>query len=521
MRCLDGRSVKDEGDQQQSEPTRKVYAAELKRSDGHASQCRLYVNFGSGGIVLRPPHKTQFGIIVLGFCAVFICLVTVEGVEVQAQVQTRVKITVSSPTEVVVQAHLFSPSRLWSFRNAHAGVLGIAERIDRFRANGVHVRMIAMGEFRSDVDATEIDYVVRLRRPTPADVAHVSWLNEDHGLLMFADLLPQRMEAISVEFELPRGWTIQSAINPDENGEYQVFEPDDAIFFVGRSIRRSSNKQLDNFVTGTWQFKDSVAMKAAARVLEKYVELTGFRLPARPVVMIAPLPVASGNTKWRAQTRGATVLLLMDPQAQVGKWKGQLEIIFSHELLHLWVPNALPLRGEYAWFFEGFTLYTALLTALELKAIDFREYLDTLARVYDSYISYPNVLSLIEASERRWTHPWPVVYDKGMLVAFMYDLVWRKASGGKTTLVNLYRELFSTATANHADGNDVIIRMLSSNPEAADLAAAYISGKKDLELDRYLASYGLVLDTSGKSSRLVVNNKLDENQKRLLKSLGY
>jgi len=75
--------------------------------------------------------------------------------------------------------------------------------------------------------------------------------------------------------------------------------------------------------------------------------------------------------------------------------------------------------------------------------------------------------------------------------------------------------------AQPGEGNDVIIRLLSSTPEAADLATAYISGKKDLELDRYLASYGLVLDTSGKSSRLVVSNKLDENQKRLLKSLGY
>ena len=82
-------------------------------------------------------------------------------------------------------------------------------------------------------------------------------------------------------------------------------------------------------------------------------------------------------------------------------WKGQLEVIFSHEVLHLWVPNALQLRGDYDWFFEGFTLYTALLTALDLKAIDFREYLDTLARVYDSYISYPNVLSLIEAHHSR------------------------------------------------------------------------------------------------------------------------
>jgi predicted metalloprotease with PDZ domain len=290
---------------------------------------------------------------------------------------------------------------------------------------------------------------------------------------------------------------------------------------VGRSIRKASKKEFDTFLTGTWPFKDSVATKAGSRVLEKCLELTGFALPARPVLMIAPLPVSTGATKWRAQTRGSTVLVLMDPQASITNWKGQLEIIFSHEVLHLWVPNSLQLRGDYDWFFEGFTLYTALLTALDLKAIDFREYLDTLARVYDSYISYPNVLSLIEASERRWTHPWPVVYDKGMLVAFLYDLVLRKGSGGKTTLASRYRELFSAGAADRADGNDVIISLLSSTPEAADLARDYISGKKDLELDRYLVSYGLILDTSGKTSRLIVGNKVDGDQKRLLKSLGY
>src|SRR5689334_22080118 len=216
------------------------------------------VNFGSGGIVLRAPLKTQSAIVILGLCAIFISFTSVEA---RAQAQTRVKVTISSPEQVVIQAHLFSPSRLWSFRNAYAGVLGIAERIDRFRANGTYVRMIAMGEFRSASDATEIDYLVHTRKPTPADVAHVTCLNEDHGFLMFADLLPQGIEAISVEFELPKGWTIQSAIAPDEDGVYQVSEPDDAIFFVGRSIRKSSRKELDSFVTGAWPFKDSVAEK--------------------------------------------------------------------------------------------------------------------------------------------------------------------------------------------------------------------------------------------------------------------
>ena len=89
----------------------------------------------------------------------------------------------------------------------------------------------------------------------------------------------------------------------------------------------------------------------------------------------------------------------------------------------------------------------------------------------------------------------------------------------RTTRTGVPSEM--SGPADRADGNEVIIKLLSSTPGAADLATSYISGKKDLELDRYLASYGLILDTSGKSSRLVINNKLDENQKRLLKSLGY
>ncbi len=437
------------------------------------------VKFGSGGIVLRAGRKTQSSIVTLGLWAAFICFASVTA---QAQSMTRFRITVNSPGELAIEANLAVPSRSWSFRNAYAGALGIADRIDGFRANGALARKIAVGEFRSEQNAGTIDYLVRLRRPSPAQVAHVTWLTEDHGFLMFADLLPQAIEAFSVEFVLPSGWTIHSSLTAEANGIYHVFEPDDAVFFVGRSIRKDSKKELDSFVTGTWPFKDSVATKAATRVMEKYLELTGFKLPFRPVVMIAPMPVTSDVTKWRAQTRGSTVLVLMDPQ-QITNWKGQLEIIFAHEVLHLWVPNSLQLQGDYDWFFEGFTLYTALLTALDLKAIDFREYLDTLRRVYDSYSSYPHDLSLIDASERRWTSAWPVVYDKGMLVAFRFVLLLRKESGGKTTLASRYRELFDRPAADRGNGNEVIIGLLSSSPAAADLAKKYIQGSTELEVE--------------------------------------
>ena len=53
------------------------------------------------------------------------------------------------------------------------------------------------------------------------------------------------------------------------------------------------------------------------------------------------------------------------------------------------MPNSLKLEGDYDWFFEGFTLYTALRTALELAVIDFKEMLNTLGRVYDSTFLIP------------------------------------------------------------------------------------------------------------------------------------
>lgn len=475
-------------------------------------------NFGSGGIVLIAALKTQSSVVILGALACFICLTSVHA---QAQTQTRVRITIASANEISVRAELAVPSRSWSFRNAYAGALGLAERIENFRANDGAARKIAVGEYRAEQNAGSIDYVVRLRRPSSGEVAHVTWLTEDHGILMFSDLLPQAFESFSAEFVLPSGWTVHSSITPEENGQYQVYEPDQALFMVGRSIRRTSKKELETFVAGTWPFKDSVAANAATRVMEEYVELTSFKLPERPIVMIAPLPVATSMTKWRAQTRGSTVLLLMDPNANIANWKNQLQIIFTHEALHLWVPNSLSLRGDYDWFFEGFTLYTALLTALDLKAIDFREYLDTLARVYDSYLSYWDSLSLIEASERRWTSNTPVVYDKGMLVAFLYDLLIRKESNGKKTVLDVYRELFNRPPADRTDGNEVIIRLLSSTPATADFAKAFITGNQQLEPERPLAAYGFLLDASGKTSRLNVATQVDENQKRLLKSLGY
>jgi hypothetical protein len=483
-----------------------------------------YARFWGGGIVLTGVVRTQFCIVVLGLWA------AVLGVDVNAQTQRRVLISVSSVAEIRIRIDSLPPSRSWSFRNAYAGVLGIAERVSEFQgfsATGVDVRakQIATGEFRSEVDATAVAYLVKLPPPRASDASHVSWLVGESGFLMLADLLPEELSDVFIEFSLPAAWSSAATIKPDTNGTYHVVEPEQAIFFVGCSLRRQSKQVdgvwLDSVLDGKWSFKDTTVLNVAGKVMQKYLALTGFRLPSKPVVMIAPLPLSAGSVKWRAETRGSTVVLLMDPQAKIENWAGQLGVIFTHELLHLWVPNSLRLEGEYDWFFEGFTLYTALVTALELKFINFDEYLATLARVYDSYLSRADGLSLIEASERRWTTGNSAVYDKGMLVAFLYDLNIARESGGRNRLADRYRDLFQRPVSGPASANEAIIKLLSSTSATADLAKRYIEGSNDLELEAALSSYGLRLDTTGKNSTLRVDKELHADQKRLLKSLGY
>lgn len=448
---------------------------------------------------------------------------------IQANQHSSVTITMLAPGEIRIEAHSLTADRSWSFRNAYAGILGIAERVGDFRAitsaaQDANAKKVATGEFRSDLDALQISYKVNLSQLNPADVSHVSWIAGDYGLLMLADLLPLEFTNVSVRFELPPGWSVASSISEDSR-LYQVVAPEKAIFFVGRSFRKAS-KNVDSMpvttvLGGTWSFKDGDVLSTAARIMKSYRELTGFRLPSGAVVMIAPLPVKVGSTKWRAETRGSTVVLLIDPAADFKHWVGQLSVIFTHELLHLWVPNQLKLEGDYDWFFEGFTLYTALQTALQLKVINFKEYLDTLARVYDSYLSFPDDLSLIDASERRWTTSNSLVYDKGMLVAFLYDLKIRKESGGEKALADIYPQLFSARVAANANGNEAIIALLDSAPAMNGFAKSYVESSARLELEQVLPAYGLTLDSSGKTSQLRVSRDLNADQKRLLRSLGY
>ena len=432
-------------------------------------------------------------------------------------------ISIDTAGQAKVEAELSAPSRSWSFRNAYAGALGFAERIKDFQAAGdsgqaAGVKKSASGEYRSERDATRITYTIDLSRTSATEISHISWLGAEHGFLMFADLIPRDIESLSAEFKLPPGWMVESS-SSGKDGHFEVSDPEKSVFIIGNSLRKTSDTNLELAVSGTWPFKDGKALDAASQVMKQYTSLTGFRLPGKSLIAIAPF--ALGGSKWKAETRGSTVMLLIDPEVHFDTWIGQLKVIFTHEMFHLWVPNSLQLEGDYDWFFEGFTLYVALRAALELKVINFKGFLETLAGAYDAYISHPDDISLIQASETRWTGGFNQVYVKGMLVAFLYDLKIRKESGGGATIADRYRELFGGRIAANANANDAIIALLDAAPAMNGFGKLYVENNTKLELEQLLPAYGLTLDSSGRKSQLQVSRNLGAEQKQLLRSLGY
>jgi predicted metalloprotease with PDZ domain len=445
---------------------------------------------------------------------------------------TRIKLGLSGADVVRIDLYLQEPVKRWSFLNNYGAVMNLGSRIHDVKARGINgqpvsVRNIAPGEFRSEEEIAEFSYNVRLTNPRAGDVAHVSWLTPESGLLMFADLLPRDLTASQsiAEFRLPDMWGVQTAQAENEKHQFVVGDPVKAVFLVGKSQRKVSRTiegmEIDFVFTGNWPFKEDKVAKGGSKLLKKYLALTDFRLPRKSVVIIAPMPVANSALKWTAETRGSTVIVLLDPRAPFRNWVAQLEVIFAHELFHLWVPNSLRLEGDYDWFFEGFTLYQALLTARELELISFQEYLNTLSRVYDSYRSSADHLSLIEASEQRWSGSGSTVYDKGMLVAFLYDLMLREESGGKSGVAEKYRELFRQYTVNAANGNEAIISLLTTSSATAEFLKLYVENKKSLELEQSLTRYGFSTVSNGTQTHLRVADNPSEAQSRLLRTLGY
>ncbi|HEV7903959.1 MAG TPA: hypothetical protein VGO96_08970, partial [Pyrinomonadaceae bacterium] len=399
------------------------------------------------------------------------------SVETKAQsVNARISVVSLAPPRVRVEAEQAKATKVWSFRNAYAGMIGLGERIENlslYDAQGSEVaaRKLAPGEYEAARDATKVRYELKLDPPRETnDMAHVSWLTAARGVLMPGDLLPLPLARAKLSLTLPESWKIATLEARNDGGQYEMENADSSVFFIGADLRVAQTSVRGMKVTfataGKWAFADEDVVTVIRDVLERHERAAGAVPRERALVLLAPFPQVADGARWSAETRGGTVLFLSGRATSKSAGLARLSIPLAHELFHLWVPNALALSGDYDWFYEGFTVYQATRASVELGYLTFQDYLDSLARAYDIYLAARerDDLSLIDASARRWGGSGASIYQKGMLVAALYDLSVRQQSRGKRSLEDVYRLLFRgrRAGGERREGNATVTAALSS-----------------------------------------------------------
>ncbi|HEV7843363.1 MAG TPA: hypothetical protein VGO69_06680, partial [Pyrinomonadaceae bacterium] len=357
------------------------------------------------------------------------------------------------------------------------------------------------------------------------------------GFLMLGDLLPRTAgegsaaQSVTIRFALPANWSVFSNEAKGADGQFFVKDQNAARFFAGQDLRerrtRAGSMDFSLVATGNWAFTDEEVAEAAQNILKEHERtMGGPPSQSRVMLMLSPYPRSVGAERWSAETRGGNVVLLSGRQPSKVAGLALLSTPLTHELFHLWVPNALSLDGSYDWFYEGFTLYQAMRAGMRLGMLTFQDYMNAMGRANDIYLSAQDrdKWSLVEASERRWTGATTLIYNKGMLVAFLYDLYLREQSGGKRSLDNVYRELFKLygRASIRKDGNSAVIAALGSvGGEMRDFVRRYIEGPTAIDLKSVLSVYGLQILPGEARTHIQTADSLSRDQRDLLRQLGY
>ncbi len=452
--------------------------------------------------------------------------------------EMRVAILSTENAVVKVTGKLSEPEKHWSFADSSANALNLAGKISGlqfFDERGTEIVFVrqSAGEFETATAAGSFSYEVKLDFPQPAtQAAHISWLTKNQGLLMLNDLLPDFGNQAStgkITFVLPPNWKIATSEDKTGENEFQILNPRSAIFLVGNFSEQTSQfekTQLNLARVGEWIFNSSETFDLAASILAEHKRVFGSLPFGKIEILLIPLPQKFGGEQWEAETRGSTVILCAAPIAFKSRALSKLHEQLRHELFHLWIPNNLNLTGDYAWFYEGFTLYQALKTGVRLKYIRFEDFLDALGRAYDAarFNSTGKTLSLIEASPLRWSaNLSELVYAKGMTAAFICDLAVLQQSGGRQSLDDVFRELSRRSQKPNAaqNANQVVLENLKNMPELRSIVEKYVETPGGINWTADLAAAGLQNISKISLTRLAVNDKLNRRQKKLLVRLGY
>lgn len=440
--------------------------------------------------------------------------------------------------------HLPTGKTRLQFVDQFAGVDQLSDRVHALKISTstnaplpLELRGNGLTFFTANSGSATIRYEIRLARAfDPAQHALVSSIGPDAAVLMMADLLPricseaepcETPNPTTLKLSAPNDWQI-ATIERQRNGVYELADNSKAVFFLARFRERTANVGNMNLriaVAGQWNFRDEDIFPLAEAIAREQAAMIASREQGDFLVLLTPFPQPLTGLRSSAVTLGRTVVLLLNPNNDSIQTLKHFRRHLAHEMFHFYLPNALRIRENFDWFWEGFTRYVALMTLARLNLLTLDEYLDAINGEYEAYLFNPQrgQLSLIEASPDKFSSlaSSDLVYRKGMLVAALYDLELRWQSRSKLTLADAIKALY--ANSDREIGNREVLGELGKLGDFSRLIRDDIEGTREIDLAERVKPYGLKIEQSPATrnrARLMAASKLNERQKALLSSLA-
>ncbi len=462
-------------------------------------------------------------------------------------VQLTIKITAEAPFSADVKG-TFGPYRkssndyLWLL-DEYAGMSGLAKRfsfIQMLDDKGLPAARWELlgGERRNIAGFSGFAYSVDLtHREIPFAAAHLSWVNENDGVLLLDDLLPQSLARTArIRLELPDGWTASSSdyINSMEQttpteqelNNLSVADVEKGVILIGRGVRQrvvwvGRTRLVLNF-RDEWLFSADESVNIAASIFTEYEKMFGTASTGNFLIGLKkfPNPTALGN--WEGDTRGRSITIVSSDMPFRNQSVQRLHEQLRHEMFHLWIPNGVNLSGNYDWFYEGFALYQSLKLGVAVNRISFEDFLASLGGAYDIEVANPTRVSLVDLSKNRWKGTGTQVYARGMLVAFVCDIAMLNGSNGKLSVTDLIKEVIAKhgLATPKTDGNAALIGLFKSHREIAPVVDRYITGGEPFAIENALVTAGIETDRNSQPTKFKPLAKPSSRQKNLLEKLG-
>jgi predicted metalloprotease with PDZ domain len=351
--------------------------------------------------------------------------------------------------------------------------------------------------FHDPYEEITIKYCVRMehRDGTEEDLPPI--IQEETFFQFFGDSFflmpkidPYEKIAITLEWKgIPADWTIANSFGIGEH-QQQIFSSLSslrlAVYIGGKiALLRSGDEDNAFYIAAQENYLipiERINHLLKAIILEQRRFWNDFDFPH---FLILFLPIERENFIHGEAKLNAFIIYSSDLVTATEKeWKG-LAWALSHEHFHTWNPfKMLPAFHEnfedLSWFIEGFTDYYAGITAYRAHLLDLNDCIqETNHHLYLYYTSAVRNVTNEELQKKRWTNRSMQLlpYQRGYLLALLWDEKIRKASKGENSLDDVMKTLlYKTQTENH----------FFSALDIAEAAQNYLGGEAILDIQAYV-----------------------------------